>query len=142
MLKLDAKDQGLLALLRADARTSIVDLASRLGVSRATVQNRIRRLEKEGVILGYTIAMGSTVEKPAVRALMSIRARSADESAIIASLRGNPHVTAVHHTTGRWDLIAEIQTDSLSSFNKIVGSIRLIDGITDTESNLLLDSYE
>ncbi len=142
MLKLDAKDQGLLAMLRADARTSVVDLAKRLGVSRATVQNRMRRLEEEGVILGYTIAMGSAVETPAVRAHMNIRAESTSEAKVIESLRGNPQVTAVHHTTGRWDLIAEIQTDSLSSFNKIVGALRLIDGVTATETNLLLDSYE
>ena len=142
MLKLDKKDQGLLALLRADARMSVVELADKLGVSRATVQNRMRRLEENGVILGYTIAMGSAVETPAVRALMLIRAESAQEAAVIASLRGDPQVTAVHHTTGRWDLIAEIQTDSLSSFNKIVGALRLIDGIKATETNLLLDSYE
>ena len=141
MLKLDQKDQGLLAMLRADARTPVVEMAKRLGVSRATVQNRMRRLEENGVILGYTIAMGPTVETPAVRAHMCIRAESASEASVIASLRGNPQVTAVHHTTGRWDLIAEIQTDTLSAFNKIVGSLRLIDGVTATETNLLLDSY-
>jgi len=142
VLKLDAKDQGLLAMLRADSRTSVVDLANRLGVSRATVQNRMRRLEDEHVILGYTIAMGPAVETPAIRAHMCIRAESTSEASVIANLRGNPQVTAVHHTTGRWDIIAEIQTDSLSSFNKIVGALRLIDGITATETNLLLDSYE
>jgi len=142
MIKLDTKDQGLLAMLRADSRTSVVDLANRLGVSRATVQNRMRRLEESGVILGYTIAMGAEVETPAVRAHMCIRAESASEASVIASLRGDPQVTAVHHTTGRWDLIAEIQTDTLSSFNKIVGALRLIEGVTATETNLLLDSYE
>lgn len=142
MFKLDKKDQGLLAMLRADARTPVVELAKRLGVSRATVQNRMRRLEDNGVIRGYTIAMGPSVEAPAVRALMCIRAESASEASVIDRLRGNPQVTAVHHTTGRWDLIAEIRTDSLSSFNKIIGSLRLIEGITATETNLLLDSYE
>lgn len=142
MRKLDAKDQGLLSLLRADARISVVEIAKRLGVSRATVQNRMRRLEKNGVILGYTVALGSEVQQSDVRAFMSISAESAKESEIIAALRGNPQVSAVHHTTGRWDLIAEIQTDTLSSFNAIVGNLRLIDGVTATETNLLLDSYE
>jgi DNA-binding Lrp family transcriptional regulator len=142
MRKLDSKDQGLLALLRADARISVVELAKRLGVSRATVQNRMRRLEKNGVILGYTVALGSEVQQADVRAFMSISADSAKEKKIIAALRGNPQVIAVHHTTGRWDLIAEIQTDTLSSFNAIVGALRLIDGVTATETNLLLDSYE
>ncbi len=142
MLKLDTTDQGLLALLRADARVSVVELAKRLKVSRATVQNRMRRLEQQGVILGYTVAIASDVERPAVRALMSIGADSASEAGVIAKLRGNPHVVAVHHTTGRWDLIAEIQADTLSSFNKVVGTLRLIDGVTSTETSLLLDSYE
>lgn len=142
MLKLDSTDQGLLSMLRDDARTSVVDLARRLGVSRATVQNRMRRLEDVGVIDGYTVRVGANVQKPAVRALMSIRAQSADEAHVIAELRGNPNVSAVHHTTGRWDLIAEIQTDSLASFNKIVGALRLIDGVSATETNLLLESYE
>ena len=64
------------------------------------------------------------------------------EANVIEQLRGNPHVAAVHHTTGRWDLIAEIQADGLSSFNKIVGALRLIKGVTSTETNLLLDSYD
>lgn len=142
MQSLDAKDQGLLTMLRANARTSVVELAKGIGVSRATVQNRLRRLENSGVIKGYTVLIGTEIKSPAVRALMSIRADSSSEASVIASLRGNPHVVAVHHTTGRWDLIAEIQTDSLSSFNKIVGVLRLIDGVTATETNLLLDSYE
>jgi len=142
MLKLDANDQGLITLLRANARISVVDLAKRLGLSRATVQNRMRRLEEKGVILGYTLQIGPETAKPEVRALMSIEADSASEANVITKLRGNPNVKAVHHTTGRWDLIAEIQTDSLSSFNKIIGSLRLIEGVTSTETNLLLDSYE
>lgn len=142
MRKLDAKDRGLLSMLRADARAPVVDLAKRLGVSRATVQNRMRRLENEGVIVGYTVRLGAEVQTPPVRALMSISANSADEADVIASLRGHPNVSAVHHTTGRWDLIAEIQADSLASFNTVVGTLRLIDGVTATETNLLLDSYE
>jgi len=142
MLKLDANDQGLITLLRANARISVVDLAKRLGLSRATVQNRMRRLEEKGVILGYTLQIGPETAKPEVRALMSIEADSASEANVITKLRGNPNVKAVHHTTGRWDLIAEIQTDSLSSFNKIIGSLRLIEGVTSTETKLLLDSYE
>lgn len=139
---MDATDQGLLSLLRSNARLPVVELARQLGISRATVQNRLRRLERDGVIRGYTVKVGSDEERPVVRALMSISSENADEANVIKSLRGNPHVSAVHHTTGRWDLIAEIHADSLASFNTIVGNLRLIDGVTATETNLLLDSYE
>ena len=139
---LDAKDRGLLSMLRADARASVAHLAKRLGVSRATVQHRMQRLENDGVILGYTVKLSDQLGHPPVRALMSIRADSASEAGVIASLRGNPRISTVYHTTGRWDLIAEIETDSLSSFNKIVSEIRLFDGVARTETNLLLDSYD
>ena len=142
MLNLDTKDQGLLSLLRADARISVVELAKRLGLSRATIQNRMRRLEEREIITGYTVLIGSEVNKPEVRALMSIEADSASEARVIKKLRGNPHIRAVHHTTGRWDLVVDIATHSLSSFNKIIGAIRLIEGVTSTETNLLLESYE
>ena len=142
MLKLDSTDQELLALLRSNARAPVVELAKRLGVSRATVQNRMHRLESERVILGYTVSLPPEVAAYPVRALMSIEAGSRKAASVIANLHGNPHVTAIHHTTGRWDLIAEIRTDTLSSFNSIVGELRLVDGISATETNLLLDSYE
>ena len=142
MRTLDPKDRRLVSMLRADARTSVADLAKQLGVSRATVQNRMKRLEKDAVILGYTLRLSDELERPPVRALISIRTESASEARVIANLRGNPHISAVHHTTGRCDLIAEFGTDSLSSFNKIVGDIRLFEGVLGTETNLLLDSYD
>jgi DNA-binding Lrp family transcriptional regulator len=140
MIRLDATDQALLAVLRNNARMPVVDIARQLGVSRATVQNRMKRLEKSGIVLGYTVAVRPEVEPHPVRALMSIAVDSREEKAVIEKLRGNPNVVAVHHTTGRWDLIAEIRTDTLASFNAIVGDVRQLDGIKSTETNLLLDS--
>jgi DNA-binding Lrp family transcriptional regulator len=140
MISLDATDQALLAVLRQDARLPVVDIARRLGVSRATVQNRMKRLEKSGVVLGYTVSVRPEVQPHPVRALMSIAVGSREERAVIDKLRGIPSVVAVHHTTGRWDLIAEIRTDTLANFNAIVGEVRQLDGIKGTETNLLLDS--
>ena len=140
-MKLDKLDRDLISLLRADARTSVVKLARLLGVSRATVQNRMNRLARDDVIIGYTVLLRAEAEGSLVRALMSIATENRKEPAIIRELRGLPSVVALHHTTGRWDLIAELRTDTLASFNQVVGQIRLIDGVTSTESNLLLASH-
>ncbi|MEM6512927.1 MAG: Lrp/AsnC family transcriptional regulator [Pseudomonadota bacterium] len=142
MRELDTTNQKLIALLRADARLPVAELAKRLGLSRATVQNRMHRLQSDGVILGFTLRLTDDLSDAPINALMSIECRSSDEAAIIDLLRGNPNVGRVHHTTGRWDLIAEIHADSLSTFNQVVGAIRRIDGVTTTESNLLLESYD
>ena len=140
MLKIDQTDRTLISLLRRNARIPVVELAKKLRVSRATVQNRMARLEKAEVILGYTIKLRADVEDAPVRALMSLVAENRKEVIILDALRGHPNVRLVHHTTGRWDLIAEISTDNLVSFNRIVGEIRMIDGVSSAETNLLLDS--
>jgi len=142
MRDFDATNRRLISLLRKNARASVAELAKTLGVSRATVQNRMRRLENDGVILGYSVRLGAESTDAPIRALMSIQTSSAEEAEVIAALRGHPNVGRVHHTTGHWDLIAEIDADSLPTFNKVVGAIRLIPGVTSTESNLLLETYD
>ncbi len=136
----DPTDHKLIGLLRANARMPVVELARRLGVSRATVQNRMNRLERDGILLGYTVRLRPEAEQLPVRALISIAAVARHEAEVISGLSGLPSVVAIHHTTGRWDIIAEIRTDSLASFNRLVGEVRQLPGIRSTETNLLLDS--
>lgn len=139
---MDSTDHKLLGLLRHDARMPVVKLARQLGVSRATVQNRISRLEKKGVILGYTVRVNAAQDQQNVRALISIACAAHQEASVITALRGQPTIKAIHHTTGQWDVIAEIRTDTLAELNRIIGKVRLFDGISTTETNLLLDSHE
>ena len=142
MKKLDHKDQKILALLRENARLSVVEIARKISTTRATAQSRIDKLEAGGVIQGYTVKIRSDADRPKVRAQICIQAENKKEAKIIRSLRGNPCVSALHHTMGKWDLIAELHAEDLANFNHIVAEIRLIDGITQTETNLLLDTYE
>ncbi|MFT5693834.1 MAG: DNA-binding Lrp family transcriptional regulator [Oceanicoccus sp.] len=137
---LDEKDLNLITLLRSNARMPVVNLAKHLGVSRATVQNRINKLEHNGVILGYTIKLSPDSESHPVRLLMNISVEAKNEPAVIKRLRGYPEVIAIHHTTGHWDVIADIRAQTLPTLNSIIGEIRLIEGILQTETNLLLDS--
>lgn len=138
--QLDDKDKQLISLLRHNARTPVVTLAKTLSVSRATVQNRLDRLEAMGVILGYTVKLKPEMELDPIRLLMNISVEAKDEAKVIKRLHAYPQVVIVHHTSGHWDLIAEIRTDTLPSLNRLLGEIRLIPGIIKTETNLLLDS--
>lgn len=117
-----------------------VDIARTLGVSRATAQNRLRRLERNGDIIGYTVRLRADLTSAPVKALISIAADAQHEAGVVQRIQSHPAVTAIHHTTGRWDLIAEIATETLSEFHRLVGEIRVLRGVTSTESNLLLDS--
>ena len=140
MINIDTLDQKLIAILRSNSRTSVVALAQQLGVSRATVQNRLSRLEKSGVIINYTVNLKAGSDINPIRAFMSIAVEGKKAAAVIKTLRGYPSIVALHHTNGRWDIIAEIRTDTLESFNALLGDVRLIDGVSSTETSLLLDS--
>ena len=142
MTKFDPKDQELLSLLRSNARMSVVDIAKNLNVSRATVQNRLAKLEKNGTIIGYTVNLKPSTSENPIRAIMSIKADGRREVKIAHTLKGYPSIVALYSTNGRWDLIATVETDNLESFNKVLNQVRLIEGITATETSLLLDSYK
>ena len=135
-------DQQLLALLRANARESVATLARKLRVSRGTIQNRIRRLEETGVIVGYTARVKPGVQAPRIRALMTIAIEGNNTEVVLQALRGDPHVQTLHTTNGRWDVVAEIHTDSLESFDQVLGRIRQIPGIASTETSLLLSTLK
>jgi len=142
MISLDDVDRELLALLRDNARLSVVALAAKLRIARATVQNRLTRLERNGVIVGYTVRLKPDAEPQRIRALMSIAVQGNRAADVLRVLRGYPNVATIHSTNGRWDLIAELRADSLENFDRVLGSIRLIDGIENTETSILLSTHK
>jgi DNA-binding Lrp family transcriptional regulator len=138
MKNLDNTDRQLLALLRRDARTPVVNLAKELKVSRATVQNRINKLEREGIVLGYTVKLKQEAEEDIVKVMMSILVEAKDEVRVLKKLQTFPEILSVYHTNGHWDLIAEVQAENLSVLGELLGEIRSVEGIVQTEANLLL----
>jgi DNA-binding Lrp family transcriptional regulator len=139
---MDNLDRRLLALLRENARASIASLAKELGVARGTVQNRIARLERDGTIVGYSVRLKPQVEEHRIRALMTIAVEGNRIEAVIAALRGDPAVGALHSTNGRWDIVAELRAESLAAFDQVLGRIRQLDGIASTETSLLLSTFK
>jgi DNA-binding Lrp family transcriptional regulator len=138
----DDLDQRLIALLRTDARSTIASLAEALGVARGTVQNRMARLEADGTIVGYTVRLRPDVEEQRVRALMTIAVEGNRNEAVLATLRGDPAVSTLHTTNGRWDIVAELRTDSLATFDQVLRRIGQIDGVARTETSLLLSTLK
>lgn len=138
----DDLDRRLLALLREDGRASTAALAERLKVSRGTVQNRIDRLQRSGLLVGFTIKLRNELESSGVRAITLIELRGGASDAVIAALRQIPEVVQVHTTNGRWDLVAEIHTGTLVEFDRVLRELRAIKGVANSESNLLLAAYK
>jgi DNA-binding Lrp family transcriptional regulator len=138
---MDEVDHQLLSALRRDARTNIATLAGKLGVSRGTVTNRIKKLEDDGIIVGYTVRVRPDAQRDLISAWMSIAVDGNQTRAVINSLLGEPNVAKLYDTNGRWDLLAELRADSLQELGKVLERIRLVKGISNTETSIHLETY-
>lgn len=136
----DSLDRQLIALLRNDGRASLSKLAKKLNVSRGTVQNRLDRLEESGILLGFTVRVKEESSLDTIRAFMMIEVVGKSTSQVIQSLRGFPELIALHTTNGSWDLVAEVQTSSLADFDRVLREVRVIEGVLNSETSILLTS--
>ena len=138
---MDEIDRKLIALLRVNARAPVAGLAKAVNLSRGATQNRIDRMQTRGEIAGFTIKVSDAASAGRVRAIMAIAVEGERSGAVLRRLRGFPAVEAVHMTNGRWDMLAELNTENLAGFSAALDAIRLIEGISATETSLLLTTH-
>lgn len=136
----DDLDRELIALLRKDGRAPLSKLSEILGVSRGTVQNRLDRLLESGALLGFTIRVRDDYAPDTVRAVMLIEVAGKSTSDVIKRLRGMPELQKLHTTNGAWDLVAEIATADLNDFDRVLREVRMIDGVLNSETSILLST--
>lgn len=137
---MDELDRQIITLLRGNGRRSISDLALETDVSRATVRSRIERMEQNGTIIGYTVMLRADALENTIRGVMMIEIEGHVTDRVIRMLGGFPEVTQIHTTNGRWDLLVELQALNLTDFDAVLRKIRLVPGITNSETSLLLST--
>jgi len=138
---IDELDRDLLGLLRVDARTSTAALAKALGVSRGTVANRIARLEKNGTVVGFTVTLRTGARASEVKAWISIAVEGDKTREVTRLLLGEPALTALHDTNGRWDLVGEVCATSNADLSEVLERIRKIKGIATSETSIHLRTF-
>ena len=119
----------------------ISTLASKLGVSRGTVGNRLRKLEDGQVIVGYSLRLRPDAQPDGIRAWMGVRVDGNQTRVVVASLLGEPGVENLHDTNGRWDLLAELRAEHMAELSQVLERIRLTKGIANTETSILLATF-
>ncbi len=133
-------DRMLLALLRENARASTAELARRLGVSRTTVQSRIERLERQGVIAGYGVRLSSDYERALIRAHLLVTVTPKLAERVIASLRAIANVRTVHSVSGSFDMIVIAESSSISDLDGLIDRIGALEGVERTLSSIILST--
>jgi DNA-binding Lrp family transcriptional regulator len=136
----DAIDEKLLLTLRENGRASTAQLARLVGRSRTSVQSRIERLEKQGVITGYGVRLAPEHVSGAVRAHVMIKVAPKESRAVIAALRGIPQVRLLHSVSGDVDLIAVAAAASVAEMDQVIDRIGELDGVERTTSSIILST--
>ncbi len=134
---LDDTDRALLAQLSRNARAPVSELARKLGVARTTIQARIERLERTGVIRGYTVR-ASEVGGRLVRAYVLIQAEPRRTAAISMALTRMPEVESLHTTSGRFDMAAQIAAPDTARLDAVLDRMALVEGVLGLETLILL----
>lgn len=137
---MDESDRRIIAALRADGRASVSDLAQGLDMSRTTVRARMERMQARGDIVGYSVVLKQDVAEAPVRGLMMVGIEGRGTDRIFRQLQGQPEIRGIHSTNGRWDAILEIAVETLEEFDQVLNRVRRIDGITSSETSLLLST--
>jgi len=137
---IDAKDKELLALLSANSRESTAELARKMGISRTTVTSRIARLERIGVITGYTVRFSEEFAEGQIRAHVMIRSDPKQASGIFRALRQLPAVRALHTVNGEYDMIAMVSAGSTRELDNTLDRIGDVSGVEKTVSSIILST--
>ena len=134
----DQIDRDLITLLQANARASTANLARQLGVARTTVVARLARLERDGVIVGYTVRLALDDERPQVRAHVGITLQPKTSRDVIRRLQKLPELLQLSSVSGEFDYIAILRADTTARLDALLDEIGEIDGVQKTTTSVVL----
>ena len=129
---------SLIALLKANAREPVASLARKLGLARSTVQERIARLERQGIIKGYTALLSEESEARRLRAVVMIAADSKQADRIGAELKRMPEVRALSAVSGAYDMMAIVEAETPARMDAALDRIGRAAGVARTVSSIIL----
>jgi len=137
---MDSVDQELLIRLRANARTPIAELARGLGLSRTTVQSRLARLERSGVIAGYAVRLAEAYEAGRVHAFIMLTIEPKQAAAVTSALKALATVRRLQSVSGPFDMIATVETRGVAEMDATIDQIGAIKGVERTNSSIVLSN--
>jgi len=135
---IDVQDRRLIALLREDARQPITSLAQAMGLSRASVYARMDRLERDGVIAGYTVRLGADYDERLIRAQIMLKVAPRLTQTLERKLMQMPELIVLHAISGEYDMIIVVEAEGVSALNDVVDRIGVLDGVEKTTTSILM----
>ncbi|MGH9992528.1 MAG: HTH-type transcriptional regulator LysM [Nitrososphaera sp.] len=132
----DETDEKIIRILQVDSRMAFVEIANQIGLSESAVRRRVKNLVDSGLIKRFTIELGAS-DKTSAITLISVSS-AADTSAVSGRLMKLTGVEVVYEITGQYDIAAIIAAPAIAEINKCIDDIRKIDGVSDTNTVIIL----
>ena len=136
----DSIDEKIIKILQNDARKPFVEIANTIGLSESAVRRRIKNLTDNNVIKKFTIEINNS-EKTSAITLISV-ASSSDTSTVTSKLLNLEGVDVVYEITGQYDIAAIISAPAISEINSYIDEVRKIEGVSDTNTVIILKSLK
>ena len=137
---MDDLDEHLLTRLRDNARAPVAELARALGLSRTTVQSRLARLERNGVIAGYAVKLAGAYEAGRVQAYVMLTVEPKQAAAVTAALKRLSGVRRLQSVSGPFDMIVTIDAGGVAEMDAVIDEIGAVMGVERTNSSLVLST--
>jgi Lrp/AsnC family transcriptional regulator, regulator for asnA, asnC and gidA len=132
----DETDEKIIHILQADSRKAFVEIANEIGLSESAVRRRVKNLVDRMIIKRFTIELGAS-DKTSAITLISV-ASTADTSAVSNQMMNLNGVKVVYEITGQYDIAAIIAAPAITDINKCIDDIRKIEGVSDTDTVIIL----
>lgn len=129
---MDEMDRSILALLRENARMTVKDIAQRVALTSPAVSERIRRMERGGVIDGYTVRLAPQLSSGQISALVSISVAPADREAFKATLLAQPAVELCYQVTGAHSHMVKVSCPDIPALEQLLSQLQK-HGMTSTQ---------
>ena len=137
---LTTKDEELIGLLKVNAREPVAALARKLGVSRTTIQDRLKRLEAQGVIAGYGVKLAKELAANGISAMITISVEPRKQIEVTKLVAKIAQVETLHTVSGKFDLMAQVRTINSENMDLLIDQIGIIPGVTDIETAVILST--
>ncbi|KPU62642.1 AsnC family transcriptional regulator [Thermococcus sp. EP1] len=135
----DELDRKIISILQKDARLSYREIAKKLGIAVGTVYNRLKKLEEEKVILGFTPKLDYSKLGYDLTTIIGVRAQGKRIIEIEREISKDPHVACVYDVTGEYDIIVIAKFRGREDMNKFVKKLLRIDGVEKTYTHVAME---
>ena len=133
---IDSLDDQIIKILQSNSRKSFVEIADEIRLSESAVRRRVKNLIDSGIIKRFTIELEASKKTSAIT-LISVSS-TADTSVVSSNLMKLKGVEIIYEITGQYDIAVIIVAPTIAEINKYIDEVRKIEGVSDTNTVIIL----